>query len=66
MTRSGETIWCDGCGAEILWIPYLVKGEDFCCQDCANGMICNCGDNLEWDDEYRDTTNLMTKVPPGI
>lgn len=66
MTRSEETIWCDGCGAEILWSPYIVKGKDFCCQDCAYGITCNCGDNLEWEDEYRDASTPMTKVPPGI
>jgi hypothetical protein len=25
MPRDNDTIWCDGCGVEILWVPVRVK-----------------------------------------
>ncbi len=35
-------LFCDGCGAEIPGAP-VVRGELlYCCEDCADGMECNC------------------------
>ena len=54
MTRSEDTLWCDGCGTEILWNPYTIRQQDFCCQDCAAGIKCKCAEIMNWDEEYQD------------
>ncbi len=52
--RTEDTIWCDGCGVEIVWTPLMVDRWDFCCQDCQGGIPCECS-ALEELDEYRRT-----------
>lgn len=47
MSREHETVWCDGCGVEILWSPIEETGRDFCCEECRRGWPCECGDRLE-------------------
>ncbi len=54
MVLIEDTIWCDGCGVEILWAPLVVKGRHYCCQDCSAGYACRCGGDENWDDERRD------------
>jgi len=65
MTRSEDTIWCDGCGTEILWSPYVFMEKDFCCQNCTYGINCNCGETMDMDDEYREAATSMTTSFPG-
>ena len=60
MSRSEDTIWCDGCGTEIRWAPYVMDSQEFCCQNCAYGLSCKCGETMDWDEEYRDTTSPTT------
>lgn len=48
-----EQIWCDGCGVEILWSPVIVGNRDHCCQDCADGLPCRCGERMELDERRR-------------
>jgi hypothetical protein len=55
MSREVDIIWCDGCGTEITWVPFVIETQDFCCQNCAYGLSCQCGDTMDWDDEYRDS-----------
>lgn len=47
MSREHETIWCDGCGVEILWSPIEEDGRDYCCEDCQHELPCACGDRME-------------------
>jgi len=47
MLCEQETIWCDGCGVEIVWSPVREAGRNFCCDDCRYGLPCECGDDLE-------------------
>ncbi len=47
MAHEKDIIWCDGCGVEILWAPLVVAGRDYCCQDCCDGLLCECGDRQE-------------------
>lgn len=44
MARIPNTnvVVCDGCGVEITWAPVVVKQRQFCCQDCAEGRLCQC------------------------
>lgn len=60
MSRSEDTIWCSGCGTEISWVPYVIDDQDFCCQNCAHGFLCECGEIMDWEEEYRD---ISTSYP---
>lgn len=58
MARIEKTVFCDGCGAEITWAPILFKTQEFCCQDCAHGIPCTCGERMELGDEMRAARSL--------
>lgn len=56
MTRNEYSVFCEGCGAEILWSPVVVvsrSGEkhDYCCEACRDGLVCNCGVRMEVSEE---------------
>ena len=53
MVLIEDTIWCDGCGVEILWAPLVVEGRHYCCWDCYEGYACRCGGDEDMDDERR-------------
>lgn len=42
-----DTLWCDGCGIEILSHPVIVGDRSYCCQDCADGYECDCQPEME-------------------
>jgi hypothetical protein len=44
-------VWCDGCGVEITWAPVVVGNAHYCCQDCRDGLECDCLSPLELEDE---------------
>lgn len=37
-----DTVVCDGCGVEITWAALVLDGNTYCCQDCAEGRVCEC------------------------
>ncbi len=45
-------LFCDRCGAEIVGAPVVRGRLRYCCEDCANGLACDCGLLLE-DDRHR-------------
>jgi hypothetical protein len=51
--RIEETIYCDGCGVEILWAPVKEKHREYCCTDCRDGYECSCGARMDEDDYPR-------------
>jgi len=61
MSRTEGVIYCDNCGVEIAWAPYLPQATldvqarplDYCCQECFQGLPCHCGDRMELEDERR-------------
>lgn len=53
MVKVNEIVFCDGCGAEITCRPYSVNRWVYCCEDCAFGLACQCGDRMEIEDEHR-------------
>ena len=65
MSRSEDVLWCDGCGIEITWLPYRLpwiseqSRRDYCCEDCYVGLLCNCGERMEIDDERRESPGIM-------
>lgn len=40
--RVEDTLYCDGCGVEVLGAPLIVASGQYCCQDCADGYRCDC------------------------
>jgi len=64
MSRVDFTIYCDGCGAEILGIPIVRSKHDFCCQDCLRGFRCECctWDSLDDDDRRLDESVEATQI----
>ena len=53
MTWYEEMVWCDGCGAEITLGPVLAEGYKYCCRDCSQGILCRCGERMEFNEELR-------------
>ena len=53
MTRYQTTIWCDGCGVEITWTPYLAGKCEYCCEDCWYGLLCDCASRIEMEEDRR-------------
>ncbi len=47
MSRIKDTIWCDGCGEEVTWVPLMSEGHHYCCQNCLDGLPCKC---YRWSD----------------
>ena len=52
MSKIDKITWCVGCGTEISWTPIIEDEHYYCCQDCANGLFCKCGYEMELDDSY--------------
>jgi len=68
MARIDGVLFCDRCGAEITWSPYIVtqsqvsleppaavRHGEYCCQDCAEGRPCQCAERMDLDEERRNT-----------
>jgi hypothetical protein len=51
MVRIENSVFCDGCGVEILLAPVVQEGSLFCCKDCADGLECECSAIVEADEE---------------
>ncbi len=51
MSKFQESVICEGCGAEITWSPVNKQDRLYCCEDCSNGLPCDCATRQEWDDE---------------
>ncbi len=48
-----ETVWCDGCGAEITWSAQRQARLHYCCATCFAGRPCDCGARMELESERR-------------
>jgi hypothetical protein len=67
MTNFRADRFCDGCGVEITWAPFIVepasaqpvrrRGE-YCCQDCSEGLRCKCSERILLDEERRKPSDL--------
>jgi hypothetical protein len=53
MARIEDTLWCDNCGVEIHGIPTVKDGYYYCCEDCRDGLLCECMGCLEFEEERR-------------
>ncbi len=62
MSKFQESVMCDGCGAEIRWSPITKAGRSYCCEDCSNGLPCDCATRQEPDEEGYASASSTT--PP--
>ena len=53
MVMIEDTLFCDGCGVEIPLSPVIKDHAEYCCEDCAQGYQCDCGERMELDDQDR-------------
>ncbi|HEY9089241.1 MAG TPA: hypothetical protein VIO36_13815 [Anaerolineaceae bacterium] len=58
-----DTLWCDGCGVEILGAPVRLHHRSYCCEDCAHGRACDCADLLNEDERRKVGQDRL--VPEG-
>lgn len=70
MARYENTLWCDGCGVEITWSPFVADHRDYCCRDCSQGQACDCGEQIIAPDfgqpqSAHELTMAPSKVPLG-
>ena len=47
MVKIKDTLFCDGCGVEILLSPVIKGHREYCCEECAQGYECECGLHME-------------------
>jgi hypothetical protein len=43
MTQINSITYCDRCIVEITWSHPKLGHLDYCCQDCMDGLPCECG-----------------------
>jgi hypothetical protein len=56
------TLWCDGCGVEILWPPVMFEFKHYCCQECQEGRECDCIYQQEMEDQRRESQNASPSM----
>lgn len=64
MPAIENTVWCYGCGVEILWAPWVVGKRTYCCLDCLEVGSCECGERMELEDERREA-GVQTPAAAG-
>jgi hypothetical protein len=53
MPQIEDTLFCDGCGAEISGAPVVQSKQYYCCERCAEGQPCDCALYIE-DERHED------------
>jgi hypothetical protein len=53
MVKIENTLFCDGCGVEIPLSPVIKDQREYCCEDCAQGYQCKCGERMELEMQRR-------------
>jgi hypothetical protein len=53
MSRFEDTLWCDNCGVEIHGAPVVWDGRHYCCENCRDGLPCDCMGCFEMEDDRR-------------
>ena len=66
MTLHESTVWCDGCGVEILWAALIVDERHYCCENCLEGLPCTCGERQEFDEERRAASGAPAGAAAGM
>lgn len=74
MARIEGIAFCDNCGVEITWAPYLTtrrkrpgsasyRRVDYCCRECYEGYLCRCAERMELDEERRNEAASLPSLP---
>ncbi|MGD0707121.1 MAG: hypothetical protein ABSA51_01560 [Anaerolineaceae bacterium] len=58
-----NTLWCDGCGAEIIGAAVVFENKYYCCEQCRDGQECDHGAQQELADEQRETPSSQPFWP---
>jgi len=53
MSDAAENLWCEACGVEITWSAHIIEGHMYCCQECFEGIPCNCDARMALFEEDR-------------
>jgi hypothetical protein len=63
MVKIEDTVFCDACGVEMPLAPVVKNRKEYCCDDCAKGYECKCGEQLELDEQGRSqrSTDISTR-----
>lgn len=64
MTLNPEFVYCQGCGVEVTWSPFLVNNIVYCCEDCSRGIECRCAERMELNDDDRPSGPSGTPAIP--
>lgn len=59
MTEYNNTIWCVGCGVEIVGAPFIQSHQYYCCEDCYHGIQCSCGELMEQENEEQESVEAL-------
>jgi hypothetical protein len=62
MSKFQDSLICDGCGAEITWSPVVRTNRHYCCEDCSNGLPCDCAARQEIDEENHLTPSSAPTI----
>ena len=57
MTLNPEFVYCQGCGVEITWSPYIANSQHYCCEECSRGIQCRCAERMELDDDRKSSSS---------
>ncbi len=60
MVWYADTLWCDGCGVEICWVPTVRGQHSYCCQNCLLGEDCDCDKYQEEYPSNLDNSDINT------
>ena len=52
MVEIEGTLYCDGCGIEIIGPPVKKNKRYYCCRDCADGLECDCKPEIDRERLY--------------
>ena len=61
-----DVVWCQGCGVEITWSPYILDHRIYCCEYCARGLECHCSERMELDDDYQSRLTEQFLPLPNV
>lgn len=63
MSEWKDTLWCTGCGVEIIGPPVMVGKQNYCCQDCSRGFECSC---RSWAEQEEDRRGIKSATEEGV
>lgn len=68
MTIIEGVIFCENCGIEIQFNPYIPNPNSiktlqeptyYCCQECYQGYKCSCRDSFDFEEDRRSNNKSV-------